>query len=129
MVEIRDVMSERIVTVEANATVAEAATIMGSRGTGSALVMRGEHLEGIFTERDIVRALGEHFDAAGHLVHNWMTPDPITVEASASVPEALDLMLSKGFRHLPVIEAGRLVGMVSLRDLGRHAGEGGAGHR
>lgn len=126
MVTIRDVMSERIVTVDPDVTVAEAATVMGSRGIGSALVMRGERLEGIFTERDIVRALGEHFDAAGHLVHNWMTPDPITVNSSASVPEALDLMLSKGFRHLPVMEGDRLVGMVSLRDLGRYAG-GGAG--
>jgi CBS domain-containing protein len=122
---IRDVMSERIVTVNPDVTVAEAATVMGSRGIGSALVMRGDRLEGIFTERDIVRALGEHFDAAGHLVQNWMTRDPITVASSATVSEALDLMLSKGFRHLPVMEEGRLVGMVSLRDLGRYAGGGG----
>ena len=125
MATIRDVMSEGIVTVNPDVTVAEAATVMGSRGIGSALVMRGDRLEGIFTERDIVRALGEHFDAAGHLVQNWMTPDPITVDSSATVPEALDLMLSKGFRHLPVMEEGRLVGMVSLRDLGRYAGGGG----
>ncbi len=122
MASIRDVMSERIVTVDPSATVAEAATTMGARGVGSALVMDGDRVHGIFTERDIVRALGEHFDAAGHLVLNWMTPDPVTVDASASIPEALDLMLSKGFRHLPVMEEGRLVGMVSLRDLGRHAG-------
>jgi CBS domain-containing protein len=122
MVSIRDVMSDQVVTVDPAATVAEAATVMGSRGIGSALVMQGGQLRGIFTERDIVRALGEHFDAAGHLVLNWMTADPVTVDASASVPEALDLMLSKGFRHLPVMQEGRLVGMVSLRDLGRHAG-------
>ena len=122
MVSIRDVMSDQVVTVDPAATVAEAATVMGSRGIGSALVMQGGQLRGIFTERDIVRALGEHFYAAGHLVLNWMTADPVTVDASASVPEALDLMLSKGFRHLPVMQEGRLVGMVSLRDLGRHAG-------
>jgi CBS domain-containing protein len=122
MATIREVMSDQVVTVDPAATVAEAATVMGSRGIGSALVMQGGQLRGIFTERDIVRALGEHFDAAGHLVLNWMTPDPVTVDISASVPEALDLMLSKGFRHLPVMQEGRLVGMVSLRDLGRHAG-------
>jgi CBS domain-containing protein len=116
-------MSEQIVTVEPNATVAEAATVMGSRGVGSALVMQGERVQGIFTERDIVRALAEHFDAAGHLVSNWMTTDPVTVDASSSPHEALDLMLSKGFRHLPVVEDGRLVGMLSLRDLGRHVGD------
>ena len=58
MASIRDVMSDQVVTVDPAATVAEAATVMGSRGIGSALVMQGGQLRGIFTERDIVRALG-----------------------------------------------------------------------
>jgi CBS domain-containing protein len=122
MASIRDVMTARIVTVDPSATVAEAATTMGARGVGSALVMDGDRVHGIFTERDIVRALAEHFDAAGHLVRNWMTIDPVTIDASASVQDGLDVMIAKGFRHLPVLEGDRLVGMVSLRDLGRHVG-------
>jgi CBS domain-containing protein len=122
MPSLRELMSDDLVTVVPATTVAEAAQVMSLRRVGAALVVDGGELLGIFTERDIVRALGEHFDAAGHLVLNWMTADPVTVDASASVPEALDLMLSKGFRHLPVMQEGRLVGMVSLRDLGRHAG-------
>jgi CBS domain-containing protein len=121
MASIRDVMSGQIVSVEPTTTVAEAATVMGSRGVGSALVLDGGDLRGIFTERDILRALAADFDAAGHPVSHWMTPDPVTTEAGSDPGDALDLMLAKGFRHLPVVDDGRLIGVVSLRDLGKHA--------
>ncbi|MEX0755324.1 MAG: CBS domain-containing protein [Actinomycetota bacterium] len=120
MPSVRDAMSDSIVSVPPSASVAEAATVMGSHAVGSVLVLHGERLVGIFTERDIVRALSEHFDAAGHLVQNWMTDEPVTVAADAAVEDALDLMLSKGFRHLPVLDGGTLLGVVSLRDLGRY---------
>ena len=79
MATVRDVMSRELISVDPSTTVAEAATIMGGKHVGSALVMDGDALAGIFTERDIVRALGEHFDAAGHPVSNWMTSRPITI--------------------------------------------------
>jgi CBS domain-containing protein len=79
--------------------------------------MDGERLLGIFTERDIVKALGQHFDAAGHAVSEWMTSDPTTVPADTQVDEALRTMLDRGFRHLPVVEGERVVGVVSMRDL------------
>jgi CBS domain-containing protein len=117
MTTVGEVMSTKLVTVEPFATVAEAATVMGERHVGSALVMEEGRLAGIFTERDIVRALSQHFDAPGHTVSNWMTTGPTTVLATATVEEALDIMLSKGFRHLPVDEGGTVVGIVSIRDL------------
>ena len=110
-------MSADLITVEPTTTVAEAATVMGGKHVGSALVMDGDTLEGIFTERDIVRALGEHFDAAGHPVSHWMTRRPATIGPDATAEEALDRMLSGGFRHLPVLEGERVVGMLSLRDV------------
>jgi len=110
-------MTTKLISVEPSATVAEAATVMGERHVGSALVLEKNQLVGIFTERDIVRALSQHFDAPGHLVAHWMTTDPITIEPAASVQEALEVMLAKNFRHLPVKEGGSVVGMVSIRDL------------
>lgn len=121
MPTVREAMSTSVVSVPPSASVAEAATVMGSHAVGSVMVLHGERLVGIFTERDVVRALSEHFDAGGHLVQNWMTPEPTTVVPEANVDDALDLMLSKGFRHLPVLEGERLLGVVSLRDLGRYA--------
>ena len=64
-----------------------------------------------------MRALSQHFDAPGHPISHWMTRDPTTVEPTASVQEALEMMLSGGFRHLPVKESGSVVGMISIRDL------------
>ena len=117
MTTIGEVMSTQLISVDPSATVAEAATVMGERHVGSALVMEAGKLVGIFTERDIVRALSQHFDAPGHQVSHWMTSGPTTVGTATTVEEALDLMLSKGFRHLPVDEGGTVVGIVSIRDL------------
>jgi CBS domain-containing protein len=117
MATVREVMSTNVITVEPDATVAEAATVMGGKRVGSALIMDGDRIAGIFTERDIVRALGEHFDAAGHPVSNWMTRNPNTITPDAPVDEALNRMLAGGFRHLPVVEDDRVVGMLSMRDV------------
>ena len=117
MTTVGEVMSTQLISVEPSATVAEAATVMGERHVGSALVMEGGKLAGIFTERDIVRALSQHFDAPGHQVSHWMTREPTTIGTVATVEDALDLMLSKGVRHLPVEEGGIVVGIVSIRDL------------
>jgi len=80
-------------------------------------VMEAERLVGIFTERDVLRALGEHFDAAGHPVSEWMTADPVTVPPTTEKAVALKTMLDGNFRHLPVLEGGQVVGVVSMRDL------------
>jgi CBS domain-containing protein len=117
MTKVGEIMSTQLISVEPSATVAEAATVMGERHVGSALVMESGKFVGIFTERDIVRALSQHFDAPGHQIADWMTREPTTIGTGASVEEALDVMLSKGFRHLPVEESGTVVGIVSIRDL------------
>jgi CBS domain-containing protein len=122
-----EIMTGSVFSIEPTMTVAEAATVMGERKIGSALVMEGDKLSGIFTERDIVRALGEHFDAAGHPVSEWMTADPMTVPPDTPVQEALNTMLERGFRHLPVTDGDRILGIVSMRDLTRAGSAGGSG--
>ena len=117
MATIREVMSPNLVTVDPETTVAQAATIMAEKRIGSALVMDGDTLAGIFTERDIVRALSQDFDAPGHPIAHWMTRNPTTIGPDETHQDALDRMLQGGFRHLPVIDDGRLVGVVSIRDL------------
>jgi CBS domain-containing protein len=119
MVTVRQVMSTELVKVEAGTTVAEAATVMGAHHVGSALVFGDGRMTGIFTERDVLRALASDFDAAHNEVEQWMTPDPTTIAAEAGVREARDLMLERGFRHLPVMDDENVVGIVSLRDLSR----------
>lgn len=117
MATIREVMSTELVAVGPHATVAEAATVMGTGHVGAALVMDGDRLVGIFTERDILRALASDFDAAGHLVSHWMTENPTTLPPGAETSDALGLMLDGGFRHVPVVDGDLVVGIVSMRDV------------
>jgi CBS domain-containing protein len=123
MVTIRQIMSTELVTVEPTATVAETATVMGEHHVGSALVLDGEALAGIFTERDIVRALSQDFDAAGHSISHYMTRNPTTVSPESTIQDALNLMLTGGFRHLPVVDGDKTLGMVSMRDISRASAE------
>lgn len=124
MTSVAELMNKGLLSVGPSTTVAEAATMMGERRVGSALVMDGDALLGIFTERDIVRALGEHFDAAKHQVAEWMTRNPITVPPDTPARDALKTMLDGGFRHLPVLEEAKVIGVVSMRDLSRLESEG-----
>jgi len=118
-VSIRDIMSTDLITVVPSTTIAEAATVMSTRGVGSALVMEGDRLVGIFTERDTLRAVAGEFDGEQHHVREFMTSDPTTIDADAPANEALESMFAFGFRHLPVMEAGTVVGIVSMRDVMR----------
>ncbi len=120
MTTVREIMSTHLVTVEPTMTLMEAAVVMATSEVGSTLVLQEGRIVGIFTERDILRALAHHRIAdearvAG--VERWMTPDPVTIDPDATLGEALDLMLSGGFRHLPVVDDDRLVGVISMRDL------------
>lgn len=110
-------MSTKLHTVEPSDTVGEAVAVMAQHRIGSVLVMEGDRLLGIFTERDTVRALSLSHDAPRHQIVSWMTPEPKTIPPDEDVDEALHLMLDSGFRHLPVMEDGKVVGVVSMRDL------------
>jgi phosphoserine phosphatase RsbU/P len=120
MAAVRDVMSADLVAVEPTDLVTTAAAIMDAARVGAALVMDHDVLKGIFTERDVLRALRrEPVVALESPVSTWMTPDPMTVGPETRVVDALRKMLKGGFRHLPVLADGHVVGVVSLRDLAR----------
>jgi CBS domain-containing protein len=121
MTDVRKVMTEQLITVEPSTSVAAAVTVMGMQGVGAVLVIEKGRLEGIFTERDLVRALSNDIGASGQPVAQWMTQNPVTVGPDASVEDALEIMLAGHFRHLPVMEGERLVGVVSIRDVSRAA--------
>ena len=117
MTTLRDVMSTSVTTMEASATIAEAAAKMVQGRFGSVLVTQRTMLLGIFTERDVMRAAAEASDLQVDTLSKWMTPDPITRPPETAAEEAAELLLSTGFRHLPVVDDSGLVGIVSLGDL------------
>ena len=118
MATVREVMSTRLLTVDAAMLLEEAAAKMHERGVGAALVLTGDRLSGILTERDVLRAVATG-GVAGTRVGAWMTPDPETIEPDDSSGHAAAVMIHGGFRHLPVLEGGRPIGIVSIRDLMR----------
>jgi CBS domain-containing protein len=111
-------MSRDLLTVGAGERIADVARRMVDREVGAVLVMEGERLAGILTERDVLRAVadGRADDAT---VGERMTHQPETVEATESTGHAASLMIHGGFRHLPVTEGAEVVGIVSIRDLMR----------
>jgi CBS domain-containing protein len=117
MATVREVMSDTLYTVSPSSTVGEAVALMAQHRVGSMIVMDGTRLAGIFTERDTVRAISQSHDAPSHQVESWMTPEPRTVSPDDQVEDALKTMLDNGFRHLPVVEEGEVIGIVSIRDL------------
>ena len=119
MTAVRDVMTTELITVEPSTSVAAAVTVMGMQAVGAVLAMGKGRLEGIFTERDLVRAMSHDVSAASQPVAQWMTRNPVTVGPEISVERALEIMLAGNFRHLPVMERENVAGIVSIRDLSR----------
>lgn len=118
--DLRDVMTTDVLEVELATTLQEAAQAMRERKASSVVVTEDGYLVGIFTERDVVKAVAEGIDTAISHVRDYMTPTPVAVNPDTTVEEAVQLMLDKGFRHLPVVDGEReLKGIVSIRDLAR----------
>ena len=118
MTTVGDVMSRNLLTVDPTTPLAEAAQRMSDRGVGAALVLSNDHVSGILTERDVLRAVATG-PVEGTHVAAWMTREPETVDVSEPTGQAAALMIHGGFRHLPVLEGDRPVGIVSIRDLMR----------
>ncbi|MEO0636921.1 MAG: CBS domain-containing protein [Pseudomonadota bacterium] len=109
-----------VISVGPDMSITEVLTVLAQNRIGAVLVCEGDDLVGILSERDIVRALEK--DGAGILKYSaskLMTKKPVTVERDETAPRAMELMTEGRFRHLPVVENGALVGLVTLGDVVR----------
>ena len=114
----RNHMSRDLLTVGPDVPLTEVAKRMVAKDVGAVLVFEDEQLCGILTERDVLRAVADGI-RDDTLVRDRMTAHPETLDAGDSTEHAAVLMIHGGFRHLPVIEAGQVVGVLSIRDLMR----------
>jgi CBS domain-containing protein len=107
----------KVATAPPETSVVEAAGMMLVDGKGAVVVIERGAIAGIFTENDIVsRVIADGRDPAAVTIGEVMTPDPLTIGPEAMLGHALVLMHERGIRHLPVVEKGKLVGMVCARD-------------
>src|ERR1700690_785296 len=121
MINVRDLIKQKgnqVFAVKPDATVLEALKLMAEKNTGAVLVMNGDKVAGILSERDCVRKL----ELVGKTAHKTkvseiMTGEVLYVDASQPLEECMAIMIDKNIRHLPVYENGKLLGLISVRDV------------
>ena len=110
-----------VATITADACVSDAVRILGERRIGALPVVEGEEIVGIISERDVIYCLKDHgAEMLDWSIRRVMTSPAITVDPSTEVLSALALITQRRVRHLPVVSAGRLIGIVSIGDLVKH---------
>ena len=114
--QLTELMATEIVSVSPEATLSEAARRMADAETGAVVVLDGTELVGVLSERDLLRHVGAGGSAESP-VRERMTRRVQTATTTTDVPEAMAMMVEGRFRHLPIVDGGRVVGLVSMRDL------------
>ena len=112
-----DIMSRNVVTVDARVTFADAARVLHEYRISSVVVKRKDAPVGIVTERDFVNLIADGKDPASTRVGDRMSKDLVTIGSKADLADAAKLMAERRIRHLPVVDRGKLVGIISIRDL------------
>lgn len=110
-----EIVKPTFIEVAPEDTLGEVAERMTERNVGAVVVKDFGRLIGILTERDLLKAMAARVHSSEARVREWMTEDPVTVDADLALDEAERLMIVRGFRHLPVVMEGDVVGVVSLR--------------
>jgi CBS domain-containing protein len=107
-----------VTTVSARATIAEAVDLLNTHRIGAVVVMDGTKVVGILSERDVVRHLGKDWASlATRPVSEVMTRNVVITSSKASIADLMERMTEHRIRHIPVVEAGELVGIVSIGDV------------
>ena len=120
--KVADGMTTNVVTLNSTATAAEAAKKMQSENVGTVLVLDGGSLKGLVTDRQIVtKVVAAGKDPAKVNVNEFMTKDPVTISSEKDIHEAGRIMGEQGYRRVPVVDDGKLLGLISIADLAKHA--------
>jgi CBS domain-containing protein len=116
--QVKEVMTERPITLDKDASLADAARLMRDQGIGDVIVVEGEDAEGIVTDRDIViRGVAEGADPNTTRLGQVISAELVSVAPDDPVERAVSLMRERAVRRLPVLESGKPVGILSLGDL------------
>lgn len=115
--KVESVYHPAVTCLNPEASLTEAASLMRAGEFGSVAICEGDEMAGILTETDLVRAMADHRDPVSTRVSEYMSLNPVTAGLEEDSIEVSERMVRNGFRHLPVVEHGRLVGMVSARDI------------
>ena len=112
-----ELIAGEIAWIEPSGTLRKAALQLHESDIGALAVESDGALHGIFTERDLTRAVASGAELDSALIEDWMTPYPDSFGPDMSVETAATWMLAAGYRHLPVIDGQDVIGMISMKDI------------
>ena len=112
-----EIMTPEPLTAPPGTSLSDAAALMRERSVGSVIVADESGVLGILTERDLVKATADGAHPTDTSVDKWMTASPVSMPTSGEITHALDQMMERHFRHIPIVDDGKLVGVVSFRQL------------
>ncbi len=109
---------QKVVSLPPGGSVLEAVKLMTEKGVGSVVVLEGERIEGIFTERDLMnRVISKGLDPASVTLSRVMSKEVVTVDVSESLQSCYAKMQQRKSRHVPIVDSGKVVGMVTMRNI------------
>ena len=112
-----DLLLREVVTVGPKAKIIEVVRLMRDKHIGCVVITDNDKVCGVFTERDVLnKVVPDEVDTAKTAVSKYMTADPVTVESSAPLEKIFEILSRQRFRHVPIVDDGKAVGMVSLSD-------------
>jgi len=123
--KVKELMTKDVVTINKEKTIVDAAKVIDERGVGSIVVTDDGNIVGVLTERDIItRCVAKECDAAKTKVSDIMSTPVVAIDPEADILDAAKLMVSKMIRRLPVLDGGKLVGIVTTYDLVKNVSKG-----
>lgn len=114
---VKDIMVRRVVTASPDAKLSDVAKLMSKRRVGSVIITKKGRVQGIVTGRDFIRFGAQGLNTKSHKAREYMAAPVATCQSNARILDALLLMRKKGIRHMPIVQGGKLAGVVSIRDL------------
>lgn len=115
--KLRAMVGGRAAVCGPETTLQDVSEAMLATHVGAVGVVEGRRLTGIITERDVLSAVADGVDPVSEIVRDWMTADPDVFSPEAQVREAAEWLLETGYRHMPIMEDGELLGIVSIKDI------------
>ncbi len=114
---VKDVMRKNVVVAKSDVTIQEASKVMNEYKIGSLVVMKDSNIVGIATETDIVKAVADGLDVSTTALENIMSKDVVTVDPENTIEDAVDIMLKHKIKRLPVVEEGKIKGIITASDI------------
>jgi len=114
---VRDVMNKKVVVAKPDITIKKASEVMAKYHIGSLIVRDDERVEGILTERDVLLSVSSGLDPEATTVDQVMTKGVITIDPDKTLSEAVDMMVENKIKKIPVVEDGKLVGIITASDI------------